>query len=179
VHRLAIISAILFMFAPFADGRADNDKTGKYLCYQQGEAVLFGRGMGVRVTQLPENDQKFLIKVSPIKRPEWAIRRCKEDVSKALSQLESGEAYKDDDFREGIGWLCFTKDELRIGRGGGNELADELSAYRAYRLQFEFFESGGDKFSLFDDLSYERIEAMGGSPEKERFSYGKCEKISD
>ena len=75
---LALIPAILSTLTPVSAGSTDNDKTGKYFCYQTGEAVQFGHTLGVRpLSKLRESEQKFVIKISPVKRPEWvqAVRK--------------------------------------------------------------------------------------------------------
>ena len=42
MRPLALIPAILSTLTPVSAGSTDNDKTGKYFCYQTGEAVQFG-----------------------------------------------------------------------------------------------------------------------------------------
>jgi hypothetical protein len=187
--RPVVSVATILLIAHSAAARSPEDHkdmSGQYFCYytgiagikrEEGKPDYFGR------ITLPENKQKFFIKVERIKRSPNEVEFCKNTVDRYLDDLREGQEYQDWDYnhhkeavlqqREWVGWKCFTKDTLSF-KYPGEERSQE---YRSYDLQFEFYGlSPSEWFQLFANGGFRRSEQFdSGTVAVEA---GRCEKIT-
>lgn len=179
---IGLIISFLVWPADAQQTKSDPKTYGRYFCYVKNAAGLQyvdGKFFHSGPVRFPENRQKFILTLSPIKRSELTGEFCEKSVQHFIAKLKSGKSYEDDDNepatvarREFLGYECFTKDEIVIKYSG----IDFTPRMRSYEQQFEFFGLvNGQWFSLYDDKSFRRGETFDGG--NRIVSDGQCEKI--